>query len=179
MSKVRVAEEPEKDSAVLPYPYTGKLVRKAAYEEIRATFSAIHGASGKSLSDFRLPASWFVGPISPEERRVKAPGQNGFSISTSNGDTSIKPQLLADAKAADVNMVVFMKGQGSVGCGGAYYLLAQGYTVESSWDWFHRVKNDIFLAATRSGGGAGKVYRTMLEMCMVMGISYVQPVRLW
>ena len=106
------------------------------------------------------------------------PGQKGFSISTSNDDTSVEPQMPADAKAADINMVVFMKDQGPVGCSGAYHLLAQGYTVESSWDWFHRVKNDIFLAAKRRGGGSWQSLQDNAGDVHGHG-HQLQPVRFW
>lgn len=65
-----------------------------------------------------------------------------------------------------------MKDQGSVGCSGSFFLMALGFLVLTAYDWFHRVKNDIFLAAKHSHGGRGKVFRTMLEMAMVMNINY-------
>ena len=55
MSKINVVAEDDLDASLLGYYHAGKLARLAAYEELRATFSALAEVTGAGLESFTLP----------------------------------------------------------------------------------------------------------------------------
>jgi len=55
MSKINVVAEDDLDASLLGHYHAGKLARLAAYEELRATFSALAEVTGAGLESFTLP----------------------------------------------------------------------------------------------------------------------------
>ena len=70
MAKLNVLEEADLDSKLFAQYHQKKLVRVAAYEELRATFSAVAEVTGRELGAFRTPSDWIVRPVRDGERRV-------------------------------------------------------------------------------------------------------------
>ena len=71
MTKLNRREHYDMDAELLEHYHAGKLARKAAFEELRATCSMIAEVTGKSLESFVLPESWCVRPVGAGESRCK------------------------------------------------------------------------------------------------------------
>ena len=68
MAKLNVLEEQDLTSEIFALCHRKKLVRVAAYEVLRATFSAVAEITGKELAAFGVPSDWTVRPIQDGER---------------------------------------------------------------------------------------------------------------
>ena len=168
MAKVRVASRHEVDESVIHHLLSGKARRKAAFEELRASFAALREGTGKDITSFRLPAGWCVRGVESGEQLVHLPGR-GWCISGPLGE-EVRPCLPPGASAKALCIVVFTKDQGSVGIAGSINMQRLGYLTWTKWDFFHRLKNDTMLACKRAQRGA--VFRALLEVSMVMNLNY-------
>ena len=89
-----------------------------------------------------------------------------------SADGSLKPVLPDDATVKAVRLVTFTKDQGSTGMSGFWFLLASRYNIACKWDWFHRLKNDIFNACKRVNDNRGDIFKSILECALVMNLKY-------
>ena len=55
MSKLNVVGDDDLSPELMNYYWNNKLARKAAYEELKATFAALAEVTGKSVEAFQLP----------------------------------------------------------------------------------------------------------------------------
>ena len=153
-----------------------KAQRRASYKETRALSDIIADLTGDSagIASMTLPNDWVVRPVARGELRLVSPTTHIAMVCLyRDGRIVSRKQEIPDNLHTYIDTIPYIVlciDQGSIGLVAIHFLLSLGVVIDTRFDMFHRVVNDVSLATTRACGGLFR--RTMLFIAHVFALNY-------
>ena len=131
MQSLKPWHDEDLDEEVVPFAVSEKVVRKHAYEQVRASFAMLYDWLGKDMGAFLVPEDMHFRAVSQGEKRLRIRGRAYFYTE----GQQLVPVLPEGARASNLYIAVFDLDQGSIGVAGMAYSKTHNYLVEVFWDF--------------------------------------------